>query len=142
LLVQDNILYALLQTPVLCYDLIMKWIKHSLLFHIFLLVVASAIGYASFPMVKQALALYRESAGNRAKIAELKQKKRELEQYLEYIQSPGAIVEQARERLNLKLSGEQVVVVITQRASSTQERAELTGRKFWEWLARWRDWFR
>lgn len=115
----------------------MKRIRNSILFHIFLLVVAVAVAYGSFSIAKQAYILYRESSANRQKIGELKDKKRELEAYLERLRAPGAIELTAKERLNLKLPGEQVVVVISEKASTTQEQAERTGRKFWEWLARW-----
>ncbi|MBI3442547.1 MAG: septum formation initiator family protein [Candidatus Sungbacteria bacterium] len=115
----------------------MKWIRDSMLFHVFLLIVAAAVAYASFYMVKQVVALYRESAANQKKIAELTRKKDELEQYLKRLQTPGAIEQQARERLNLKLPGEQVVVVLAEKASSTQARVEQIGKGFREWLAGW-----
>lgn len=115
----------------------MKWIKDSILFHIFLLIVAIAVAYGSFYLARQALGLYRESMGNRKKIEELRQKKQELEAYLEHLQTPGAVERQAKERFNLKLPGEQVVVVLAQKASSTQQGMEQAGQGFWEWLARW-----
>ncbi len=115
----------------------MKWIKNSLLFHIFLLIVAIAVAYASLYLAKQALALYRESMANQRKIEHLTQRKRELEAYLEHLQTPGAIEQQARERLNLKLPGEQVVVVLTQKAGDMQKQVEQTGQGFWKWLLGW-----
>lgn len=115
----------------------MKWIKNSLLFHIFLLIVAGAVAYGSFYMVRQALSLYRESMANQRKIEQLTQRKRELEAYLEHLQTPGAIEQQARERLNLKLPGEQVVVVLARKADDMQKQVERAGEGFWKWLFGW-----
>lgn len=113
----------------------MKWIRDSLLFHVFLLLAAASVAYASFSTAKQAVALWRESAANQKKIADLAQKKQELEAYLKRLQSPGAIERTAKERLNLKLPGEQVVVVLAQQASGTKQRVERAGTSFWTWLA-------
>lgn len=122
------------------YDTRMKWIKDSILFHIFLLIVSAAIGYGSYRMARQTLAIYRESAVNQKKIEELKQKKQELEAYLDRLQMPGEIEWQAKERLNLKLPGEQVVVVVAQKASSTMEQAKQTGTGVWHRLAQfWKN---
>lgn len=115
----------------------MKRIRNSLLFNIFLFIVALVVAYGSFYMAKQAVALYRESAGNRKKIEELTRRKQELEAYLEHLQTPGAIEQQAKERFNLKLPGEQVVVVIADKASSTEERARQAGKGFWQWIFGW-----
>ena len=115
----------------------MKWIKESLLLNILLFIIAAAVAYGSFYMVKQAVALYRESAENRKKIEELTQRKRELDAYLEHLQTPGAIEQEAKERFNLKIPGEQVVVVIADKASSTQGRIQKSGQGFWQWLAAW-----
>ena len=109
----------------------MKWIKVSVLFHIFLLILSAAIGYGSFRMATQAWAVYKESAGNQKKIEELKQKKLALEVYLKRLQTPGEIERQAKERLNLKLPGEQVVVVVAQKASSTLAQVRQTGTGMW-----------
>ena len=115
----------------------MKWIKNSLLFHIFLLIAASAVAYASFYLAKQAFALYRESMVNQRKIEQLTHRKRELEAYLKHLQTPGAIEQQARERLNLKLPREQVVVVLTKKADDIQKQVEQAGQGFWKWLFEW-----
>jgi hypothetical protein len=50
------------------------------------------------------------------------------------LQTPGEVERQAKERLNLKLPGEQVVVVIAARASSTQEHAKQALGGWWRWL--------
>lgn len=112
----------------------MKWVKDSALFHIFLLILSAAVGYGSYRMARQAWSVYRESAGNRKKIEELKQKKQELQAYLERLQTPGEVERQAKERLNLKLPGEQVIVVVAEKASSTRERIQEAGTGAWHWL--------
>ena len=113
----------------------MKWIKDSLLLNLFFLIIAIAVGYGAYRLTGQAVAVYRESMQNRKKIEELTQKKQELQAYLDRLQTPGEIERQAKERLNLKLSGEQVVVVVAPQASSTQEHTEQEVPKGWRrWL--------
>ena len=112
----------------------MKWIKDSVLFHIFLLILAVAVGYGSFRMGRQALQAYRESIVNQKKIAELNKKKEELVSYLKQLQAPGAVEREAKSRLNLKLPGEEVVVVVAGKASSTIGQAEQAGVGVWAWI--------
>lgn len=112
----------------------MKWIKDSVLFHIFLLILSAAVGYGSYRLARQAFLVYRESAANQKRIGELTQKKEELQAYLERLQTPGEVERQAKERLNLKLPGEQVVVVVAEKASSTRERVRQARQGLWEWL--------
>lgn len=115
----------------------MKRLQDSILFNIFLLIVAAGVGYGSFRMAQQAWGVWRESLANRKKIAELAQRKQELTAYLQRLQTPGAIEEQARERMNLKLPGEEVVVVVAEQASTSRQRVEQARAGLWNWLTQW-----
>lgn len=59
-----------------------------------------------------ALSMRRESEEVNQKIAELRQKKAQLEAYVEELQTKEAVERRAKERLNLKKPGEEVVVVM------------------------------
>lgn len=59
-----------------------------------------------------ALSMRRESEDVNHKITELQQKKAQLEAYLQELQTKEALERRAKERLNLKKPGEEVVVVI------------------------------
>lgn len=70
------------------------------------------VGYHTFILGRQAFGLYHETRTTKEKIAELSQKKEELETYLRELEHRQAIEREAKERFNLKKPGEEVVVVI------------------------------
>lgn len=82
-----------------------------------LLALAVALSVPAFRMVRQALGLYRESINTDKKIQELSQKKEELEAYIARLGTPAAVEKEAKKRLNLKLPGEEVVVVVPEKNS-------------------------
>lgn len=59
----------------------------------------------------------KEAKDREEKIIELNQKKAELEAYIAELQSREAIEREAKERLNLKLPGEEVVIVVPEKDS-------------------------
>lgn len=73
------------------------------------------VGFGTYNMVSRALALRGESKEAEAKIQELLRKKAELEAYALELESRQAIEREAKDRLNLKLPGEEVVVVVPEK---------------------------
>lgn len=92
-----------------------KFIKRSIFINILLFIFAALVLYGALGMVKQAVEFWREAENSRLQIRGLTQKKEELERYLEEIRTPQVIEREAKERLNLKLPGEEVVVVPEER---------------------------
>lgn len=103
-------------------------LKQSLLLNFILVGVCVFTAYASYHMLRQAVELSRSIRNDRQKIRELTQKKSELEAYLAERETPEAIEREAKERLNLKLSGEEVVVVIPPKNSTAREQSGIGSR--------------
>jgi hypothetical protein len=72
----------------------------------------AAAGYSTALMVRQARLVYSQERSTAKKVEELIKKKQELEQYLARLQTREGIEREAKERLNLKKIGEEVVVVV------------------------------
>ena len=81
----------------------------------FLIIIAAGASYSGARMVREALLLQRESADMRAKIEQLKIKKKELEAELAEMQTKEMVEWEAKERMNLKKPGEEVVVVVPEK---------------------------
>lgn len=86
-------------------------VKNSLVFNVALLLVVIFVGYGSFKLVREALSLNQEVRSREEKIEELTRKKQELEVYLAELSTDEAVRREAKDRLNLKEPGEEVVVV-------------------------------
>lgn len=89
-----------------------KELKKSLIFNIGLLFLMLIVGYASFETVQQTMSLRKESRDTDKQIQDLTAKKKELEARLEELKTAEATEKTAKERLNLKKIGENVVVVV------------------------------
>jgi len=87
-------------------------LKKSILGNVLLLVLAALVGYGTFKMMRQAVIFWAEYKNQEAGVRELTQKKEELERYLSELQTPQAAEREAKDRLNLKKIGEEVVVVV------------------------------
>lgn len=94
-----------------------KILKRSLFLNILLLVVALVVGYGAHRVLYQAVAARREASIQQEKIQSLLKKKAELEVYLDELKNSEAIRREAKERLNLKLPGEEVLVVVPDASS-------------------------
>ena len=86
-------------------------------------------GYYTYQVVSRAVALREESKATRAKIEELTRRKKELESQLSELKNTPAIEREAKERLNMKNSGEEVVVVVPEKKSD-QEKPVATTSSF------------
>lgn len=100
----------------------------SILLNSLLLLALVWVGFGSYNMVLQALALRRESRDTEKQIAELAKKKEELEIYIAELESRRGVEREAKSRLNLKLPGEEVVVVVPEE----EKKEETTSPAFWE----------
>lgn len=80
--------------------------------NLFLLFLLVAAGFAAYNLGYDAWKLWAESHGLKQQITELTRKKEELEDYLAELKTVEAVKREAKERFNLKLSGEEVAVVV------------------------------
>ena len=103
--------------------------KKSLFFHLALFLLLLVVGYGTYNMVHQAVAVHKESEYTNRKIAELTKKKRELEAYLGELQHPEAVEREAKARFNLKKPGEEVVVVVQEKKE--EKAGVLPDKKWW-----------
>ena len=104
-------------------------IKNSIFLNIILLGLAVWAGLGAVKMAVQAFSLHKEAQDDQRKIEELSRKKTELEAYIAELQSREAIEREAKKRLNLKLPGEEVVVVVPEEGSNGPESTE---KSIWE----------
>lgn len=109
-------------------------IKNSITLNILLALAAAWVLFGAVSMVSQAIFLSKEAREREAKIEELSRKKVELETYIGELESRSAIEREAKIRLNLKLPGEEVVVVVPEKedpsAGSGQEKKFLEKIKY------------
>lgn len=96
--------------------------------NVLVVTLAVIIGYSSFTLVRRAILLRQELQGTEKKLEELKSKENALEASLTELKNPEAIERKAKADLNLKLPGEEVVVIVPQKAESS---ATSSGT-FWE----------
>lgn len=106
----------------------LRFVKNSLLANILLIVVAAVVGYSSFLMVRFALGLYEESSEGEAKIRDLSAKETDLEVRISEFKTPSSLEREAKERLNLKRRGEEVVVVLPEKKGEVA----ITSSGIWE----------
>lgn len=93
----------------------MRYLKKSILVNVALIGLAMVVSYNAARMVRNAIVLRAQSADMTKKIEELRLKKQELEAELVQIQTKEATEREAKERLNMKKSGEEVVVVVPEK---------------------------
>lgn len=113
--------------------------NHSFFVTVLLVVIAAAVGYGGARMVLNAFALRGESYEVQQQIEELKNRKEELEARIAELQNGEAVRREAKERLNLKLPGENVVVVVPEKqevpdtsSSGSFWRRVIIFFKFWQ----------
>lgn len=90
----------------------MHYIRNPIFINVFLLVLAAVLGYAAFSMAKQAVLVMREATSVSDSLEKLEAKEKKLELAHAELDRPEAVEREAKERLNLKLPGERVVVVV------------------------------
>lgn len=90
-------------------------IKTSLWLNILLAALAIGVAYGAWGIGREATVLRREIQAGAAKRDALLAKKAELEARIAEISTPEAIEREAKDTLNLKNKGEQVVVVVPER---------------------------
>ncbi len=79
---------------------------------LFLGILVFIVGYGAVEMVRSATVLRAETRAAEEKIKALAQRKAELEAAIHELQTPEAAEREAKERFNLKKTGERVVVVV------------------------------
>lgn len=110
------------------------WIKNSIIANLALLLIAVLASYGAFNLAHYGWELKRESRDAQKKIKELTRKNQTSELLLAELDTKEAAERRAKERLNLKLPGEKVVVLVPQDLSASQvnDSAETSGfLKFW-----------
>lgn len=105
--------------------------KNAKLINLGLLALALWVGYSAVGMARNTLTLKKEARANEEKIAELTQKKAVLEAFIAELNSKEAVEREAKRRLNLKLPGEEVVVVVPE-----EKKAETPAKDtaFYAWI--------
>lgn len=96
-------------------------VKNSVVLNLVLLLLASLTVYGAFNLARYGLELGNESREAQKKIEELTRKKQGLERYRTELATKEAVERRAKERLNLKLLGEKVVVLVPQASSASPE---------------------
>ena len=92
--------------------MIPKKIQNSIWFNGILFLVAFFLSMAAYRSVRQSFQFKEETEENKKKIEELLSKKEELELRIAGLQTQEAKERSAKERFNLKKTGEEVVVVL------------------------------
>ena len=93
----------------------MAYLKASFIINIVLILVVAMISFSAVRIVRNVLMTREQSAEMTQKIEQLKERKQELEATLTELQTKEAAEREAKERLNLKNPGEQVVVVVPEK---------------------------
>lgn len=96
------------------------WIKNSIIANLALSLLAVLVAYGAFNLARYGLELKKESWGAQKKIEELARKNQGLEAALTELETKEASERMAKERLNLKLPGEKVVVLVPHDLSASQ----------------------
>lgn len=112
----------------------LSWIKNSIVANLVLLLLAVLTAYGAFNLARYGWELKRESRDTQKKIEELARKNQGLEVVMTELETKEAAERRAKERLNLKLPGEKVVVLVPQDLSASQadDSAETSGfLKIW-----------
>ena len=103
------------------------WIKASAPVNIILILVAAAVVVGAMRMTRATLALRREVREQEERAKALGERKEELLRRLEERDAPETVEYQAKATMNLKNSGEEVVVVVPDAPSGTSA----TPATFW-----------
>lgn len=90
-------------------------IKNSIIFNVVIVVLAVFLAVSASRTMRQAFLVREEVEKEKEKIEELQKKKTELEAYLLELETKDAIEREAKQELNLKLPGEEVVVVVPEK---------------------------
>lgn len=98
-----------------------NFIQKSLLSHLVFLLVVAGVGYGTFNITRHALSLSQESAKLREQAEELKRQKANLQARLRELETHEAVEREAKDRLNLKIPGEEVVVVVPEKKEGVRE---------------------
>lgn len=108
-----------------------QYLKTSVFVNALLLAFAVFLAYKAALMAGDVMRVRKEAEDTQKRIAELTHKKQELEQYLAELETAQAIEREAKERLNVKRPGEEVVVVVPEQKK--EERVEeARNDTFWE----------
>lgn len=99
-------------------------------FNFLLAVIAIGVLYGAFSIFRQAVISSKESEKATERITELLRQKSELEQRIRELQTNEAMEREAKERLNLKLPGEEVVVIIPPPGDLSQASTSSAWQKF------------
>lgn len=110
-----------------------EWMKGSLVINIFFVIFAGFAGYSAYSIFGQAFAVRREYQRTAGEIEALRAKKVNLEARIRELASPQALEREGKEFLNLKMPGEEVVVVVPEEEEAQE--AELSG-SWWERVRR------
>ncbi|MBI2056030.1 MAG: cell division protein FtsL [Candidatus Sungbacteria bacterium] len=112
-----------------------KTLKNSIIVNIIIITLAVFLSISAYRTVKQAFVVREQTVEERKQIEELKNKKEELEAYLVELQTKEAIEREAKAELNLKLPGEEVVVVVPEKKENIPE--EPTRATLWDSIKIW-----
>jgi hypothetical protein len=107
--------------------------KRSVWANLAFFLLALLVGYGVMKIARDALVARDEVMGIDRRVEELTRQKADLEEYLRELQTPGGIEREAKERLNLKKTGEEVVVVMP-REELSQGTAEKQKRSLWDFV--------
>lgn len=92
-----------------------NFVKKSFLSPLAFFLVVAGVGYGTFNITRHAFSLSRESAELQGKAEELKRQKADLEARLRELETREAVEREAKDYLNLKMPGEEVVVVVSEK---------------------------
>jgi len=95
------------------------WIKNSIAANLALSLIAFLTAYGAFNLARYSWELKRESRDVQKKMEELIRKNQGLEISLTELGTKEAAERRAKERLNLKLPGEKVLVLVPQASSAS-----------------------
>ena len=102
---------------------------------ILIAVIAVALAASATRIILREESLRRERAAVRERIQELEAERERISQELGALASPDVIERLAKEDLNLKRVGEEVVVVVPDEGAGTgREQEPAAGRTLWDWL--------
>ncbi len=107
----------------------MNYSKKTLVVHSALILIAMLVSYSAARMVRNVFFARTQSESLAQKIEELTQQKQNLETELQELQTKESGEREGKERLNLKKSGEQVVVIVPEIKSDHVQKD--ISRSFW-----------
>lgn len=104
--------------------------KRSVVFNIAIVFLAIFLGVNAVQVLWQAFDVREESVKEQDKIGKLRAQKEQLEAQLRELETKEALEREAKSRLNLKLPGEEVVVVVSEKKEKPTEAPHSPG--FWK----------